>query len=148
LSNTLQTCLAMGLSLPGAVEVITSNPVSNRADLVKLLYSLLTPLTEGQSSGGARINIGNTGTHFDNVAAQMEGFSRAVWGLAPLMALEPDSPGFEGMRDAWVQGLINGVDSSLEDEYWGDCTDRDQRFVEMAPLVSQDTAGLAIGTIC
>ncbi|KAK1926887.1 hypothetical protein DB88DRAFT_475930 [Papiliotrema laurentii] len=121
-------------SLPPAVQAITENPVSSRDDLVKLLKDLLVPLHDAQSSGGARIRLGNTGTHFDNVAAEMEGFARALWGLTPLLAHDANAAGFEDLRDAWVKGLANGADPEQVDEYWGDCTARDQRFVEMAAL--------------
>jgi hypothetical protein len=123
-------------SLPPAVQAITENPVSSRDDLVKLLKDLLVPLHNAQSSGGSRIRLGNTGTHFDNVAAEMEGFARALWGLTPLLAHDANAAGFEDLRDAWVKGLANGADPEQVDEYWGDCTARDQRFVEMAALVS------------
>ena len=126
----------MAHSLPSAVESITSNPVQTRSDLLRLLKDLLTPLASGQSAGGARIRIGNTGTHFDNVAAELEGFARSLWGLAPVMSIEPEAQAFEGFRKTWVEGLKNGTNEKVEDEFWGHCTDRDQRFVEMAAIVS------------
>ena len=120
---------------PPAVKAITSNPVKTRDDLVNLLHDLLTPLQAGQSKGGARIRIGHTGTHFDQVAAELEGYARALWGLAPLLASEPDHPKFRGMKQAWTRGLDNGTNPDHE-EYWGDHIDMDQRFVEMAAIVS------------
>lgn len=120
---------------PEQVKKITSNPVSSRDDLVNLLHDLLIPLQAGQSDGGARIRIGHTGTHFDQVAAELEGYARALWGLAPVLAADPENPKFTGLREAWVRGLDNGTNPE-HDEYWGDHIDKDQRFVEMAAIVS------------
>jgi hypothetical protein len=39
------------------------------------------------------------------------------------------------LREAWVKGLDNGTNPDHE-EYWGDHIDKDQRFVEMAAIVS------------
>jgi len=120
---------------PDPVKKITSNPVTTREDLIDLLHDLLIPLQAGQSPGGARIRIGHTGTHFDQVAAELEGYARALWGLAPMLAADPENPKFSGLRAAWVKGLDHGTNPAHE-EYWGDHTDSDQRFVEMAAIVS------------
>jgi hypothetical protein len=86
------------------------------------------------STGGARVRLGSTGTHFDAVAAEMEGYARALWGLAPLLSADPDNVEIRAMRDDWVRGLVQGTTVGGE-EYWGDCIDKDQRFVEMAAIV-------------
>lgn len=119
---------------PPAVQAIVSNPVRTRSDMIQLLHSLLTPLHGSLSSGGARVQLGHTGTHFDTGAAELEGFARALWGLAPIMASEPDRPEFKQMREDWVKGLAEGSKVGGE-EYWGDCASKDQRFVEMAAIV-------------
>ena len=118
------------------VEKITSNPVISRDDLVNLLHDLLIPLRAGQSEGGARVKIGHTGTHFDQVAAELEGYARALWGLAPMLAADPDNSKFSGLKEAWVKGLDNGTNPN-HGEYWGDHIYRDKRFVEMAAIVSR-----------
>lgn len=120
--------------LPPAVEAITSNPLRTRSDMVHLLHSLLTPVHAGMSTGGARVRLGHTGTHFDAVAAEMEGFARALWGLAPLLSADPENVKIKAMRDDWVKGLVGGTKVGGE-EYWGHCIDKDQRFVEMAAIV-------------
>lgn len=52
-----------------------------------LLFDLvLDPLAAHTSPGGSRIVIGHTGTHFDEAAAQLEGFSRPLWALASLLS--------------------------------------------------------------
>jgi hypothetical protein len=123
--------------IPPAVKPIISNPVETREDLIDLLHDLLVPLQAGQSTGGARIRIGHTGTHFDQVAAELEGYARALWGLAPLLASEPNHPKYESLKEAWVRGLDSGTNPDHE-EYWGDHIDCDQRFVEMAAIVGLD----------
>ena len=124
----------MACTTPDPVKKITSNSVNSREDLIELLHDLLIPLQAGQSAGGARIRIGHTGTHFDQVAAELEGYARALWGLAPMLAADPENLKFAGLRAAWVKGLDNGTNPAHE-EYWGDYTDKDQRFVEMAAIV-------------
>ena len=120
--------------LPPAVSAIVSNPLLTRSDMLHLLDSLLQPLLTAQSSLGARVLLGYTGTSFDAIAAEMEGFSRALWGLAPILASEPENEVFKVIGERWIRGLDAGTDEEGE-EYWGDCDDSDQRFVEMAALV-------------
>ncbi|WWC66799.1 uncharacterized protein I206_100705 [Kwoniella pini CBS 10737] len=116
------------------VSAIISNPVHSRDDLIQLLSDLLKPITDAQSEGGARVSLGNTGTHFDSVAAEMEGYARALWGLAPLLAADPDHPLLKDLGKKWREGLDAGTDESRSDEYWGDHEQPDQRFVEMAAI--------------
>jgi hypothetical protein len=116
------------------VSRITSNPVRSRDDMVELLHDLLVPLQEGQSKGGARVCVGHSGAGFDPMAAELEGYARALWGLGPLLASEPNHPRFRSMRAAWVRGLVNGTNPDHE-EYWGDLGNRDQRMVEQAAIV-------------
>lgn len=123
-------------SSPSVVQRVTSNRVLTRHDMVRLLNDLLTPLEACQSTGGARVRIGHGGAGFDPVAAELEGYARALWGLGPLLASEPEHPLFRTMRVKWVQGLINGTDPNHV-EYWGDCSDRDQRLVEQAAIVGR-----------
>ncbi|WRT63809.1 uncharacterized protein IL334_000734 [Kwoniella shivajii] len=116
------------------VKSTISNPVESKTDLVNLLSDLLKPLDDARSDGGARITLGHTGTHFDPVAAEMEGYARALWGLAPLMSSDPDNKLLKDLGKKWREGLDAGTDPSREDEYWGDHTQKDQRFVEMAAI--------------
>jgi hypothetical protein len=125
----------MSFTLPPAVEAIVSNPVQSRDDLTDLLRDLLKPVHGGMSHGHGRVRLGHSGTHFDHRAAEMEGFARALWGLAPLLAGQPDHPDFAGMTKDWVDGLDHATDPAHED-YWGETSVRDQRHVELAALVS------------
>lgn len=115
------------------VQSITANPVQSRADLTELLRDLIAPLIDAQSDGCARIRLGHDVVGYDSTAAELEGFSRALWGIAPLFAGGAPSD-WSSVRDRWVMGLENGVDSEHE-EYWGECGDFDQRLVEQGGIV-------------
>ncbi|MGI8386945.1 DUF2264 domain-containing protein [Robertmurraya sp. P23] len=106
---------------------IQRNPLKTRQDLIDSLSQILKPLKPLYSKGKARLEIGNTGTSYSDCIAGMEGFSRILWGLVPLMAGGESSD----MWDDHLQGIKNGTDPSHE-EYWGEITDFDQRAVEMA----------------
>ncbi|KIP11634.1 hypothetical protein PHLGIDRAFT_83306 [Phlebiopsis gigantea 11061_1 CR5-6] len=106
-----------------------SNPLKTRVDLSQFLTSLLDPLAAHTSPGGARIHLGFTGTHFDETAAHLEGFSRPIWGLASLLAGGSPYAGTE----RWVRGFESGTDPEHE-EFWGDMRDRDQRMVECSAI--------------
>jgi hypothetical protein len=62
------------------------NPLRSTQDVVDAVASLLDPLEAGTSPLSALIRIGFTGTRFDEIAAQVEGFARPLWGLAPLLS--------------------------------------------------------------
>ncbi|KAL7271227.1 hypothetical protein RUND412_006030 [Rhizina undulata] len=105
------------------------NPLNSRPDLHRALLSLLDPLHPFTSPTGSLVRLGSTGTHYDELAAQLEGFSRPLWGLASLLAGGGDYPG----KERWIRGFKSGTDPKSS-EYWGDVRDRDQRMVEMAPI--------------
>ena len=67
--------------------------------------------------------------HFDRAAADLEGFARPLWGIAPLVAGGGDF-------DHWAlyrEGLSAGTDPDHPD-YWGAITGIDQRQVELAAI--------------
>lgn len=75
----------------------------------------------------SRIKMGNTGAHYVDDVAQMEGFSRMLWGLLPLW-----SAGHSGdLLADYVDGVRHGCDPQ-HSEYWGKVSGPDQRCVEMA----------------
>ncbi|KAG6821630.1 hypothetical protein H0H93_000139 [Arthromyces matolae] len=100
-----------------------------KEDLARFLKELLDPLAAHTSPGGARIHLGHTGTHFDDVAAQLEGFSRPIWGLSALLG---GGGHYEG-KQRWVDGFMNGTNPQSE-EFWGNMKDRDQRMVECSAI--------------
>lgn len=112
------------------ISPFSSNPVQTREDLSRFLVGLLDPLAAHTSPGGARVYLGHTATHYDDAAAQLEGFSRPIWGLASLLA---GGGTYEGAH-RWVEGLTNGTDPNNIDEFWGDMRDKDQRMVECSAI--------------
>ncbi|KIM75951.1 hypothetical protein PILCRDRAFT_798312 [Piloderma croceum F 1598] len=105
------------------------NQLKTRGHLEKFLVDLLDPLASYTSPGGARIHLGHTATHFDETAAQLEGFSRPIWGLASLLA---GGGSYVGTK-RWIDGFKNGTDPESP-EWWGAMRDRDQRMVECAAI--------------
>jgi hypothetical protein len=63
--------------------------------------------------------------------AELEGFARPLWGLAPLAAGGGDYGGWPLLR----AGLSHGTDPG-HDEFWGLPGDRDQRVVEAGAIAS------------
>ncbi|KAF9524341.1 hypothetical protein CPB83DRAFT_773953 [Crepidotus variabilis] len=106
-----------------------SNPVKTRDDLGAFLRGLLDPLASHTSAGGARVHLGFTATHYDDTAAQLEGFSRPIWGLASLLAGGGE---YEGVK-RWLAGFANGTDPKHE-EFWGNMRNKDQRMVECSAI--------------
>ncbi|KAF8196893.1 hypothetical protein K438DRAFT_1967884 [Mycena galopus ATCC 62051] len=113
----------------GNTSPFASNPLETKADLAQFLTGLLDPLAAHTSPGGARIHLGHTATHYDESAAQLEGFSRPIWGLASLLA----GGGVYAGTQRWVDGFANGCDPSHA-EFWGDMRDKDQRMVECSAI--------------
>ncbi len=102
-----------------------------RAEVAQAALALLAPLTECLTPGKARMYVGNGSAHYSEDVAGMEGYSRVLWGLVPLMM-----GGFaeaEPFWRLWREGLIHGTDPS-HPEYWGEIGPYDQRMVEMAVL--------------
>jgi hypothetical protein len=105
------------------------NPLKSRADVRRALDDSFAPLLAYFSPGGARVTLSGAAAHFDRAAADLEGFARPLWGIAPL-ALSGDH------FDHWpllAQGIANGTDPS-HPEYWGNVRQKDQRLVELAAI--------------
>lgn len=102
----------------------------NKKDYQELLLKIVSPLKPYYSDKKARIRLGGHATWYENISIETEAFMRPLWGLVPFWA--------GGGTDAeleknYTTGLANGADpESLE--YWGECHDCDQRFVEMASV--------------
>ncbi len=101
-----------------------------KRDFQELMLSILEPLKPYYSEGGARLTLGRTMAHYDIEATWMEAFSRPLWGLTPYWAGGGRDSGFE---EIYKRGLCAGTDAE-NPEYWGECKDFDQRFVEMAAI--------------
>ncbi|KAH7083123.1 hypothetical protein BKA63DRAFT_433966 [Paraphoma chrysanthemicola] len=115
-------------SLPG----FSDNSFETHGDFKIASISLLRALKPYQTSGGARIKLPLvTGTHFDDVAAQLEGFARALWAVGTLLhASLVDGTEYDELIAPYIKGLANGTDPQ-HPEYWGPVVLRDQRMVEM-----------------
>lgn len=105
------------------------NKLETRADLQDAVRALHAPLLPWYSESGARVRLGVGGVHYASAAAEMESFTRPLWGLAPLAA---GGGAFEGL-DLVLSGLDHGTNPDHPD-YWGDVGRHDQRMVEMAGL--------------
>ncbi len=104
--------------------------LESKKDFCDLLLYLLEPLKEKFSDNYARVDLGDFSAHYDTEASQLEAWGRPLWGLAPLWKCNCEDGGFSKM---YVKGLASGTDKK-NNEYWGDCHDFDQRFVEMAGI--------------
>lgn len=102
----------------------------SKEDYVNLMFTILEPLKEHYSEGKARLHLGETMAHYDKDATWMEAFSRPLWALVPFFAGGGRSEEFE---EICRQGFIHGTDEE-NDEYWGECSPFNQRFVEMAAM--------------
>ncbi|KAM5354893.1 hypothetical protein ACJ41O_001539 [Fusarium nematophilum] len=118
--------------LPG----FSDNPFQTRNDLIRATAALLSPLTGCFSPGKARIRVPvGTGTHFDETAAQFEGFARPLWAIGALLhgADSIHDPELRAQVDElvqpWIQGVVTGTDPD-HPEGWGAVQDGDQRMVE------------------
>ncbi|KAL4951183.1 hypothetical protein BDW69DRAFT_201607 [Aspergillus filifer] len=121
--------------LPG----FSDNPLQTRKDILRAAIALIKPLHAYFSPGKAFVRLPvSTGAHFDERAAQLEGFARPLWVIASLLhaaesGLDSDTDldiaEIQGLVKPWVSGFATGTDPS-SDEYWGDILDGDQRMVE------------------
>ncbi|KAK4552181.1 hypothetical protein LTR86_010535 [Recurvomyces mirabilis] len=114
---------------PFASHPFSQNPLKTRDDVAAACASLLDPLEAGFSPECALVRVGGTGTRFDETAAQIEGFARPLWGLAPLLAGGVDYP----KAHLWTKGFASGTDPNGA-EFWGNMQDLDQRMVESCPI--------------
>jgi hypothetical protein len=118
------------------LQGFSDNPFNKRADLEAAVYALLKALIPYQSAHGARIRLPvGTAAHFDEAAAQLEGFARPLWAIGALLAAKsPDDP-IDPRLWGWINGFGFGTDpDTANDEYWGDIDDKDQRMVEVEIL--------------
>jgi hypothetical protein len=108
---------------------IYNNELKTKSDLQEAFIQLTNPLKPYFTKGSAGLQLGNTSASYPDYIASMEGFSRVLWGLAPLAAGGRESD----LWESFIQGVKNGTNPVYE-EYWGDVNHYDQRLVEMAAL--------------
>jgi len=114
---------------PAVANPLAGNPLETRADMQRALIDLFDPLLPYFSTGNARVRLDAAAAHFDRAAADLEGFARPLWGLAPFAA----GGGHFAHWDRYAEGIANGTDPD-HPEYWGTIHGRDQRMVELAAL--------------
>lgn len=108
---------------------ISGNQFASRQETADAAIGLWSPLKPFFTPGKGRVDLGQTSAHFTKTAAEFEGFSRPLFGLAPLAA-----GGFDFKDwDFFNEGFTNGADPNHKD-YWGVAYDFDQRIVESAAL--------------
>ena len=110
---------------------VMNQPLMTRQDLVQAAVRLLEPLTDCLTPAHARMIVGEGSAHYSEDVAGMEGWSRALWALVPMLIGK--CPEAEPFWALWKDGLIHGTDPD-HPEYWGDLFDYDQRMVEMAVI--------------
>ncbi|MDY0924255.1 DUF2264 domain-containing protein [Leclercia sp. CFBP8987] len=104
-----------------------SNPLSSRQDLVAALNTLLAAVDTQFPAGSSRFSLGDTSAHYATDVAQMEGLSRVLWGLFPLLAAGDSTP----YSEKYIAAIKQGTDPQSAG-YWGEAGPYDQRLVEMA----------------
>ena len=112
-------------------EWTKANPLKTRQDLVDAAVALLRPTLACLTPGKARMIVGEGSAHYPEDVAGMEGYSRVLWALVPMLIGK--CPEAEPFWAAWREGLIHGTDPA-HPEYWGDIGPYDQRMVEMAVI--------------
>lgn len=110
-------------------EELRDNPLRTKQDLANAFDQLVQPLIPHYSEGRGRLRLGAAGASYARAKAEMEGFSRVLWGLVPMLA----GGGDNALREIVLEGLRNGTNPRHED-YWGEAADYDQLLVEMAAL--------------
>lgn len=111
----------------------------SKSDFQDLLMKIITPVIPYYTVNKAGLDLGITATAYDKKAILFEGFARILWGLSPFWAGGGSNPQFERI---YLQGIASGVNPD-NTEYWGTCTDYNQRLVDMvgiayALLLSQE----------
>lgn len=106
------------------------NPLKTRAQVEETFRELMEPVDRYFTAGDAGISLGAFCAHYGTGPAEMEAYSRMLWGLAPYWVHCKDDRWFPRFR----QGLINGTTPG-HPAYWGKVQDADQKIVEMAAIV-------------
>lgn len=108
-------------------NITFDNPLKERRDLTKWVNEILNAVTPFFKNNASGVDLANFTTHYGQRIANMEAFSRLLWGVTPLLAggQEPEQ------LSLYIQAIKNGVNPEHPD-YWGEIGHSDQRVVEMA----------------
>ena len=104
-----------------------ANPLTTRQQVADQLTLLLRALDAQFDAGATGITLGDTCAHYGPEIARMEGLSRALWGVFPLLAGGDTLPEAE----KYLSAIRAGTDPQ-HPGYWGNTGPYDQRLVEMA----------------
>ncbi|KAJ5960410.1 uncharacterized protein N7479_007560 [Penicillium vulpinum] len=113
----------------------SDNNFGDRNDALLATNALIGSLESYFSPGNARVQLPVcSGAHFDETAAQLEGFARPIWAVAAV-AKSSDLP--DSKVSAYIHRLVEGIANGVNPdhpEYWGTIGDWDQRMVEAEPI--------------
>lgn len=104
--------------------------LQSKQDFEKYLHKILEPLKKYYTPGKSGVKCGESGVHYGEKTAMMEGFARPLWGLGPLWCGGGTIREFDKI---YLEGIINGTDPEHE-EFWGKIKNGDQKLVETAPI--------------
>ena len=108
-------------------QFLSNNPLATRNDLAACCQELLKAVDPFFTAGCSGLALGETTTHYGKKIAEMEAFSRLLWGVFPLLSGDFNSSNVDHYFDA----IRVGTDPN-HPQYWGEINDFDQRAVEMA----------------
>lgn len=91
-----------------------SKILSSREEVTQALMTMLSALDKQFPAGVAQFSLGKTCAHYSTGIAEMEGLSRALWGLFPLMAGGADVP----FSEKYINAIKLGTDPQSP-SYWG-----------------------------
>lgn len=108
-------------------HITFENRLQNRRDVTQWVNEMLSAVTPYFNKDDSGVDLANFTTHYGQRIANMEAFSRLLWGITPLLAggQEPEQ------LSLYIQGIKNGTNPAHPD-YWGEIGHSDQRVVEMA----------------
>ena len=105
--------------------------LSSKQDFQALMHLFLDPLKPCYSAGRARLHLGETGVTYGQAAIELGGVQPALCGRwCPSGRGAVRTP---PLRRSTAVAMAAGADPQ-NPEYWGECGDYDQCFVEMAAI--------------
>ncbi len=104
-------------------------PLETRAELADAARQMLTPLLPYFTPEGSGIRLSALAGAHGEPTASLETFSRALWGLLPLLMGGSEFPN----ADLWRRGIVAGTDPE-HPGYWGTLCSCDQRQVEQPAI--------------
>lgn len=116
-------------STPATGWELGSPTLYTRADLQYVASTLLTATVTRLSRYGSRLSVTGNSAHFSPDVAGLEGYSRLLWGLAPLIS----GCGAFDHTDRVIEGLVVGTNPD-HPEFWGLPFDYDPRIVAAAAI--------------